>query len=171
MIKKALRALKKKRAKSKPSLHAQRIAPTWYHGNISRAVAEGSLASARSGTYLVRDAQIQSPTDCDSSRGLATHAFSLSIRVLPQPTSLTRIKVKHYRILQSLRSKWFELETGVLDRPQFPTIRSLVQFFNSSSPSRTDRVRLMFPCCSTTDDDEDGNYVLLPRAMQPGFEV
>jgi hypothetical protein len=189
MSKTALRALKKsaakaakaakKKAKAKPTPNANRssavtvvlqAAPTWYHGNTPRSIAERSLATAKSGTYLVRDAPIQSSSELYvGSRGLVTHAFSLSIR-LPQTTFLSRINVQHYRIMQCQRSELFELETGMLNRPQFPTVQSLIQFFNTSSPSRTHKVHLMFPCSSSTTDDDDGNYVLLPT-MQSGHEA
>jgi hypothetical protein len=125
----------------------------WYHGNTPRSIAEWSLAAAKPGTYLVRDAINSKQNSAElyvDSRGLATHVFSLSIR-LPQTLFRSRINVKHYRIMQCQRSKLFELKTAMPNGPQFPTIQLLVQFFNTSSPSRTDRVRLMFPCSAHSD--------------------
>jgi hypothetical protein len=123
--------------------------PTWYHKNVSRFVAEMILATATPGAFLVRDA-----TDKVSSfGGLYQHLCSLSIRV-PEDFRRPGNIVKHYRIRQYQSDGWLELENGMRNRPQFPTIQSLVTFFGVCPPSRTDGVLLSFPCRRTIRTDD-----------------
>jgi hypothetical protein len=123
--------------------------PTLYHNNASRFIAETILDSATPGTFLVRNA-----TDkVSKSGGLYRHLFSLSIRV-PEDVRRPGHIVKHYRIRQYQSNGWLELENGMRNRPQFPTIQSLVLFFGVCPPSRTDGVLLSIPCRRTTTTND-----------------
>jgi hypothetical protein len=114
--------------------------PTWYHKKASRFIAETILATDTPGAFLVRN----TADEVFGSGGLYQHLRSLSIRV-PEDLRRPGNIVKHYRIRQYQSNGWLELENGMQNRPQFPTIQSLVTFFGTCPASRTDGVLLSFP--------------------------
>jgi hypothetical protein len=125
--------------------------PKWYHAHASRFTAEEALATATTGTYLVRKASID---NFGAKQELAlSHVCSLSIRV-PMDARWAKTIVKHYRIDQDRSSRMFELANAMpmSNRLQFPTIQALVSFFETCPPSRTDGILLAFPCSSIATD-------------------
>lgn len=106
----------------------------WFHGRITRYLAEARLESQPVGSFLFRDSETRD-------------GYSLSMRV-PD-------KIKHFMISEE-RPNVYKL----VGKPsEFSTMNDLVEFYKTSPTSTTDGVCLLVPCPEQDayDDDEQEN--------------
>ena len=116
----------------------------WYAGAMSRADAEGTLANAPNGTFLVRDSD-KRPGQFDISASVITrHSAPPTFLETLVPTFLggrapeppPRPEVKHFKVLinQSGRKNLFALAPK--ERRKWWSMQQLVDFFGTDSLER-----------------------------------
>lgn len=117
----------------------------WFHGSITRIVAEDRLESKMVGTFLFREAE--------SRPGL-----SLSVRG-PE-------RIKHFIISQNNEGKWF-----LVGKPsEFDDIFKLITFYEETPTSTADGLRLKYPCPLEEEAAEDDSSTYIEVAKGKGLD-
>jgi len=111
---------------------------SWFHGSITRSLAEQRLMDALKGTFLFRESETRP-------------GFSLSLKV-PD-------KVKHFMITKK-NSGWY-----LVGKPQeFDTIDELIAWFSQEEnpTNSSDNTSLKYPCPS---EDENPYVVMVDTVL------
>jgi hypothetical protein len=117
----------------------------WFHGSITRVVAEDRLESKMVGTFLFREAE--------SRPGL-----SLSVR---GPD-----RIKHFIISQNAEGKWF-----LVGKPsEFDDIFQLIKFYEETPTSTADGLRLKYPCPLEEEAAEDNSSTYIEVSKGKGLD-
>lgn len=100
----------------------------WYHGSITRLLAEKRLDDALQGTYLFRESETRP-------------GFSLSLKV-PE-------KVKHFMIAKKESGLWHL----VGKQKEFDTIYTLIKYHSETETNSSDHTCLLYPCPAQHEDE------------------
>eukprot|EP00040_Diaphanoeca_grandis_P026919 m.151835 g.151835 ORF g.151835 m.151835 type:complete len:153 (+) comp30783_c2_seq1:2230-2688(+) len=107
----------------------------WFHGSITRSLAEQRLADALKGTYLFRESETRP-------------GFSLSLKV-PE-------KVKHFMVAKKDSGLWYL----VGKTQEFNSIDELIEWFSKEEnpTNSSDSTCLQYPC--PTEEESPYTYIL-----------
>lgn len=100
----------------------------WFHGSITRSLAEHRLEDALDGTYLFRESETRP-------------GFSLSLKVPG--------RVKHFMISKKESGLWYL----VGKQKEFATIFTLIDYHTETETNSSDHTCLRYSCPVTVDEN------------------
>lgn len=100
----------------------------WFHGSITRSLAEHRLEDASDGTYLFRESETRP-------------GFSLSLKVPG--------RVKHFMISKKESGLWYL----VGKQKEFDTIFTLIEYHTNTETNSSDHTCLTYPCPVNVDEN------------------